>query len=185
MAPESQGGRAAWVRVWDRPVRILHWTLAASIALAWITSDSYAAWHERTGYVALAAVVLRLLWGFTGSAHARFKDFVRGPRATLTYARRVLNGTEERHLGHNPLGGWMALLLWLLAAATGVTGWLYTTDRFFGEAWLDRLHEALAWAIVAAVAAHLAGVAFTSWRQRENLALAMLTGNKPDKDAAR
>jgi cytochrome b len=173
------------VRVWDRPVRLLHWTLAAAITLAWFTAEGNVSWHERFGYAALAAVALRIVWGFAGSVHARFSDFVRSPRETLAYARRVLNGTEERHLGHNPLGGWMALLLWLLAAATGVTGWLYTTDSFFGEAWLDQLHEALAWAIVAAVALHLAGVAFTSWRQRENLVQAMLSGHKRDGDAAR
>ena len=171
------------VRVWDRPVRLLHWTLAAAIALAWLTAEGNVSWHERLGYVALAAVALRIVWGFAGSGHARFSDFVRSPRETLAYARSVLNGTEERHLGHNPLGGWMALLLWLLAAATGVTGWLYTTDSFFGEAWLDQLHEALAWAILAAVALHLAGVAFTSWRQRENLVRAMLGGHKRDEDA--
>ncbi|CAN5750406.1 cytochrome b/b6 domain-containing protein [soil metagenome] len=166
------------VRVWDRPVRLLHWTLAAAITLAWFTSESNASWHERIGYVALAAVAARVVWGFAGSVHARFSDFVRGPRATLAYARRVSSGTEERHLGHNPLGGWMALALWLLAALTCVTGWLYTTDMFFGEAWLDALHEALAWAIVAAVLLHLVGVCFTSWRHRENLVLAMFTGRK-------
>ena len=173
------------VRVWDRSVRLLHWTLAAAITLAWFTADGTASWHERFGYVALAAVALRIVWGFAGSVHARFSDFVRSPRETLAYARRVLSGSEERHLGHNPLGGWMALLLWLLSAATGVTGWLYTTDSFFGEAWLDQLHESLAWAVVVAVALHLGGVAFTSWRHRENLVRAMLTGRKPDKEAAR
>jgi len=40
------------------------------------------------------------------------------------------------------------------------------------------VHAWLAHALIAAVALHLAGVATMSWRWRENLVLAMLTGRK-------
>ena len=33
------------------------------------------------------------------------------PRATIAYARRLLHGDAPRHLGHNPLGAWMAIAL--------------------------------------------------------------------------
>ncbi len=170
--------REGRVRVWDKPVRLLHWSLAIGVAASWWTSARNTDWHQQVGYACCLAIALRFVWGFAGSPHARFSDFVRGPRATLAYVRHVVRGDEERHLGHNPLGGWMAVALWLCVALTCASGWLYTTDQFFGEPWLDLTHQALAWAVVVLVALHLAGVVFTSRRHRENLVGAMLTGRK-------
>nr|WP_233168483.1 cytochrome b/b6 domain-containing protein [Xylophilus sp. ASV27] len=169
----------AGVRVWDRPVRLLHWCLAASVAVAWLSTEGFFGWHEPAGYLALAVVAARILWGVLGGrGAARFGSFVRAPAATWRYALQVWRGTEPRYLGHNPLGGWMVLALLGCVAATSVTGWLYTTDMFWGMAWLDRLHRALAWTVLVLVALHLAGVLFTSLRHRENLVAAMFSGRK-------
>ena len=97
----------------------------------------------------------------------------------LAYARKVAIGREPRYIGHNPLGGWMVLLLLFVVGALGVTGWLYTTDFFWGMAWLDTLHASLAWLLLLLVTAHVSGVALTSFRHRENLILAMFSGHKP------
>lgn len=168
------------MRVWDRLVRLLHWTLVGSIALAWISTLGLGIvkWHEPAGYVALAVVALRVLWGFAGGPYARFVQFVRGPSATLRYTAQVAAAREPRYVGHNPLGGWMVLTLLLCVAAACVTGWLYTTDMFWGEEWVDRLHQALAWAILVLAALHVGGVVFTSIRHHENLVAAMFSGNK-------
>ena len=72
----------------------------------------------------------------------------------------------------------MVLLLMLGVMAVGLTGWLYTLDMFWGMAWLELLHRALAWGLVGLIALHVAGVVFTSLRHRENLLTAMLTGRK-------
>jgi len=173
------------MKVWDPLVRVCHWGVAASVAASWWTSGTWGGqqrWHERVGYAVAALVAVRLLWGFVGSRHARFGDFVRSPRRTLAYARRVLAGTEERHLGHNPLGGWMALALWATVAGACATGWLYTTDAFFGIAWVETAHQVLAWTVVALVPLHLAGVVLASLRHRENLVAAMLGGSKRPPD---
>ena len=166
------------IQVWDPLVRVAHWGVAAGVAGAWWSLDRAGGWHEKIGYAVAALVGLRLVWGFIGSRHARFSDFVKGWRTTAAYARRLLAGAEERYIGHNPLGGWMALALWAAVAATCFTGWLYTTDEFFGLAWLEQTHQALAWTVVALVPLHVAGVVFTSLRHRENLLRAMLTGRK-------
>jgi cytochrome b len=128
--------------------------------------------------VAGAAVALRLIWGVAGSRYARLAQFVRGPRTVLAYARAMRNGSEPRYLGHNPLGGWMVLLLWGAAAALFLSGWLYTTDWLWGYEWLSDLHAWLAWGIATLVVGHLGGVAVTSWRHRENLVGAMFSGRK-------
>ena len=170
------------MRVWDGLVRTLHWTLAAAVAVCWISGHwpprDFDAVHHTAGYVAAAAVALRLAWGLAGSGHARLSQFVRGPRAGLAYARALRAGREPRYIGHNPLGGWMVLALWATAAALSLSGWLFTTDWLWGYQWLSDLHAQLAWFIAALVCCHLCGVALTSWRHRENLVAAMFSGRK-------
>ena len=158
-------------------MRVLHWTLAAAVATAWLAAD-YQSTHQAAGYVALAAVGSRLLWGVAGGRHARFGEFVRGPRHTLRYASAVLRRCEPRHLGHNPLGAWMVVALLACVVAVAASGWLYTTVRYWGDPGVEALHGALAWALLGLVVVHLAGVAYTSLRHGENLAAAMLSGNK-------
>jgi cytochrome b len=175
--------RAAEVAVWDPVVRILHWALAIGIATAWLTRHGGGKWHEWAGYVTLAILALRLAWGRVGPRYARFGQFVRVPSATLAYARRMLAGDEPRHVGHNPLGGWMIVALLLVASLAGLSGWLYVTDAFWGVEWVEDTHEALAILLLALVALHVAGVAFASWRHRENLVAAMIHGRKrPPED---
>ena len=170
------------VRVWDPVVRVAHWVLVASILAAWVTSelklDAAKQAHEWAGYVALAVIALRVAWGWIGPCYARFSQFVRAPAQTLAYARAVAAFAEPRYLGHNPLGGWMVVALLVAAAAAGLSGWLSVTDRFWGVAWVQDLHDALANALFALVGLHVAGVVYTSLRHRENLVRAMLTGRK-------
>ena len=169
------------VQVWDRAVRVLHWSLVVSVALAalsLIEALGLGALHRIAGYVALAIVLLRIVWGFTARGHARFTQFVRGPAVTLSYLRRVFARSEPRTLGHNPLGGWMIVALLLCVAALAFTGWLYTTDMFWGSEAVEDVHRTLAWTLLALVSLHVAGVIFTSVRHRENLVRAMFSGRK-------
>lgn len=165
-------------RVWDRPVRLFHWSLVIVTTAAWFTGDATSVPHEVLGYAALVLIAARLAWSRIGSPHARLSTFVRGPRETLQYARDVLADRAPRYLGHNPLGGWMVVALLACIAAVSITGALYTTDWLWGYGWLAKLHEGLSWLLVALVGMHLLGVVFTSWRHRENLVAAMLTGRK-------
>ena len=170
------------MRVWDGLVRSLHWLLAASVLTAWISGHVETRWfdviHHGAGYVAGGAVVVRVLWGFTGPRFARFAQFVRRPRMAWAYARQLHAGQEARYIGHNPLGGWMVLALLCTVGCVSLSGFLYTTEWLWGYEWLSTLHALLAWLIGGLVVLHLAGVLVTSLRHRENLVLAMLTGRK-------
>lgn len=170
----------ATVRVWDALQRTMHWCLLLAVAAAWLSTLILFDWHEAAGWVALAIVLLRVLWGFIGSRYARFGEFVRGPRATLRYLRELRRHAEPRYLGHNPLGGWMVLALLGCVAALGLTGWLYTTDALWGDAIVDYTHQTLAWLLLVLIALHVAGVVFTGRRHRENLVAAMFTGSKAE-----
>jgi cytochrome b len=165
--------------VWSRFVRVFHWALVATVVLAWITSEVGRGLHEPIGWAMAALLLLRTVWGLAGKDRAaRFGSFVRGPAAVLAYARAMLRRRAPRFLGHNPLGGWMVLTLMLTLAAVAVTGWLMTTDAFFGSERMEHLHEALAEGVLVLVAVHVAGVIYTGWHQHENLVRAMLSGRK-------
>lgn len=166
------------MKVWDLPVRALHLALIAGVAGAWLTSETWTQWHNAVGYAVLVVVLLRLLWAAVGNTYARFGQFVRGPRETFGYLASLLRGRASRHLGHNPLGGWMVLLLLGCVAATGATGWLCTTDRYWGDEAMFALHTTLAWTLLGLVALHVTGVLTMSFQHRENLVAAMLHGRK-------
>jgi cytochrome b len=172
------------VLVWDRAVRVLHWALVGAVALAALGTVVLVRAHQGAGYAALAIVALRLLWGGVGGRYARWRQFVRAPRVTLRYALAVANGHEPRYLGHNPLGGWMMVALMACIIGLALTGWLYTTDAFWGDEIVERVHRALAWTLLGLVVLHVGGVLFTSLRQRENLVRSMLDGRKraPSRD---
>jgi cytochrome b len=164
--------------VWDLAVRVLHWSLVLTVGAAWLTRHSPGRWHEWLGYATLAIVAARVAWGFLGRGHTRFSDFVRGPGDTIAYVRDLLARRETRYVGHNPLGGWMALALWTMVVLVGFTGWLFTTDRYWGVPWVEELHETLSDVLFAFVGLHILGVVFTSRRHGENLVASMLHGRK-------
>jgi cytochrome b len=166
------------IKVWDALVRAGHWLLVLAIAGAWWTRSGGGIWHEWFGYAALAVVAVRLVWGFIGGTHARFASFVRSPEVTLRYARTMLSGSEARYLGHNPLGAWMIVVLLIGVILAAGSGWLYTTDRFWGVAWVETLHATLANGLLCLAALHVAGVLYASFRHHENLIAAMLHGRK-------
>ena len=166
------------MRVWDLYVRAVHWLLAIAVLLAWATREGWGLWHDWLGYAALALTAARLPWGWLGPRHARFADFLHPLGHTLAYARSFLTGTAPRYLGHNPLGGWMVVALLAGVAATSVTGWLYTTETYWGIEWVQTLHKWCANALLALAALHVAGVAAASLRHRENLVAAMIHGRK-------
>ena len=163
------------VKVWDPLVRIGHWTIVAGVITTWFTRGK---WHEWIGYTVLAVITVRIIWGWVGSRYARFAQFVRSPADTLRYGKQILAHQEPRHLGHNPLGGWMIVALLITLFGICGTGWLYTTEKFWGVAWVEELHEKLTYTLFGLVALHVGGVIFSSWRHGENLVAAMIHGRK-------
>lgn len=170
---------SAKARVWDPFVRVFHWLLAAGFVVNYfeLVREGKSA-HQIVGYVMLGLVAARMVWGLIGPRHARFAEFVRAPRQVAAYLLRVARHRDERHVGHNPAGGIMVVALLATILLVGLTGWLGTTDWFFGSDFMEEAHEVAANALLALVILHVLGVAHASWRHRENLVLSMLTGRK-------
>ncbi|MBB5205058.1 cytochrome b [Inhella inkyongensis] len=162
------------VRIWDAPLRLMHWLSAICFFGAWLTaeSDALRPLHITLGLSLAGLMVMRVLWGLVGSPTARFAQFVKGPQAVLEHLQALVRGPIEPHAGHNPAGGWATLALIGLALAVSLSGW-FTWQA--GEFYED-LHEGLATALLALVGLHVAAVLFTSLRSRRNLVAAMVTG---------
>lgn len=164
--------------VWDLFVRVFHWTLVGTVLLNQFVLEEGEALHEWAGYLAAALVVARIVWGFIGSRHARFSDFFPTPSRLLRHVRAMRAGHPEHHWGHNPLGALMMFLLMGFVLALGVTGWMQGLDAFWGEEWLQELHEVLANALLLSAGLHAASAIVMGRIERTRLVKAMVTGVK-------
>lgn len=166
------------VLVWDAPVRVFHWLLAASFIGAFVTAESerWRLVHVTLGYTVGGLVLFRLLWGLVGTRHARFAAFVRGPRAVAGYLRSLLSGTPQHTVGHNPAGA--LAIVGLLGGALLLVGSGWATYNDLGPGFLEDLHEGLGNGLLALVLVHVLGVIVSSRLHGENLVRAMVTGHK-------
>ena len=166
------------ITVWDPLVRIFHWTVVGGCAVDLFVLEDGKAGHRLFGYVVVAALVVRVVWGFLGSKHARFADFVPTPTRLVQYLKALLRREEPRFIGHNPAGAVLMLTLMGLLATVSITGWMLTLDAFFGDKALEELHERIANLILALAGLHAAAAIYEGRRHNENLVLAMVTGRK-------
>lgn len=165
-------------KVWDPVVRISHWTLVACVIGNYALNEAGESLHQWMGYAAVVAVMLRIVWGFVGTQHARFSDFFPTPARLSPYMRALLRGNEPRSVGHNPAGALMMLVLMALIVALGCTGYLMETDAFWGNEGMQNLHSILANTLITLVCVHAAAAVVESMRHRENLIWSMVTGKK-------
>ncbi|HEX5634213.1 MAG TPA: cytochrome b/b6 domain-containing protein [Gemmatimonadales bacterium] len=181
------------VRVWDLPTRIFHWTLVALVAFSFTTGKvggGWMEWHVKSGYAILALLLFRVAWGLVGSDTSRFAHFLRGPRAAWRYGRETLAGRHPTLPGHNPLGGWMVLLMLAVLAVQATSG-LFVDDeiatqgplaaRASGEVVgrMSELHEDNQWVIVGVVSLHVLAILAYRFALRVSLVPAMWHGRAP------
>lgn len=111
------------IYVWDRFVRLFHWTLAVAFVVAYATGEEETWVHTYAGYLILGLLASRIIWGLVGSSHARFADFLYSPRVMFDYLRGLVTaGNVKRYLGHSPAGGWMVFALLISLSLTVFSG---------------------------------------------------------------
>lgn len=185
-APDATAPEA--VRLWDLPVRLVHWSFVALIpALWWTGEEGDLDTHKTIGLVMLALVLFRILWGFAGSSTARFANFVRGPAAILAYLR---GNDREPVVGHNPLGALSVVsLLGLLLAQVGLGLFAQDVDgmesgplsHFVSYDAADtarELHELGFNLLMALIVVHLLAIGWYALFRRDNLVAPMVSGRK-------
>jgi len=180
------------VKVWDVPVRVVHWSLVLLLVFqVWSGKEGglTITYHMWSGYAILTLVIFRVLWGFVGSTHARFADFLYAPKAMMQYTRTLTGRRAALYAGHNPIGGLSALamlLCMLLQAGTG----LFSNDDVLSEGplykyvtketsdWLTTIHNYNFYVLLALAGIHIAAILYYWIYKRENLVAAMFTGKK-------
>lgn len=168
----------ATIRVWDPLVRIFHWSLVGLFSFAFLTGDELKTPHEIAGYVIAGLIAFRVVWGLIGSRYARFSSFLYRPSTVAGFVGDTMRMKARRYLGHNPAGGLMVIALISVIAVISATGYMMTTDAWWGVGWVEELHEASAFAALGLVALHIGGVIVASFEHGENLVRAMFTGRK-------
>lgn len=176
------------IRVWDLPIRLFHWLLLIAVVLSFITvkiGGNAMELHGRIGYCVLALIIFRVCWGFIGSYHARFTNFIPSPTELFGY----LSGKTKAGLGHNPLGALSVLALLLSVGVQAVTGLFANDDIAFEGPFakyvsnstvglLTSIHNANEWVLIALIALHLCAILYYQKFKSENLIKPMLLGDK-------
>ncbi len=177
-------------KLWDLPVRVIHWSFVALLPLLWWTAENGKMdLHMTLGQVMLGLVTFRVLWGVIGSSTARFASFVRGPLTVISYLRRLAKGDGETVAGHNPAGGWSVVLLLALLAldlglgliaqnVDGVTGPLNYLVSYDQAEQATEWHELVFNIILALVVLHIAAILFYTFIKKDRLVPPMITGSK-------
>jgi cytochrome b len=132
---EQPLGHPRGVYVWDLFVRSFHWVLVAAFFIAYLMAEEAFSIHLWAGYLIAGLIALRVIWGFVGPEHARFKDFIYRPKETLRYLRDLLllRPARHRYVGHSPAGGVMIFALLASLVITLATGLVsYGADRHAG-----------------------------------------------------
>jgi cytochrome b len=169
------------ILVWDIPARLFHWafaaSLTASIGIGFLVDEEQPLFqlHMIFGIIAMFLLVVRVVMGVVGSRHSRFSSYPVHPRELMGYLISAAVSKTKLYAGNNPGSAMAAVLMFLLVPA------LFLSGIGYGGESIEELHEALAWALVAVIAMHLAGLAWHTFRHRENISLAMITGNKTGK----
>ncbi len=180
------------LKIWDVFIRIFHWSLVFAFAVAYFTEDDYQQIHVYSGYTILGLLTFRILWGFIGSEHAKFRSFMVKPSVAIAYLKNLKNKDSKRYVGHNPAGAMMVMALMFSLTATVILGLLvYGAEEFSGPFafltanvsqsmahTLEELHEFFANFTLFLIFLHVLGVLFSSHHHKENLTASMVHGKK-------
>lgn len=181
------------IRIWDLPLRLFHWLLVVAVIGSFVSvklGGNAMIWHGRFGYIVLALIFFRLIWGFVGTHHARFVNFIRFPKAIFAYLK---NPTETP--GHSPLGAISVIVLLGLFLSQALAGLFASDDiafdgplvKYVASAWVELLtsfHRLNEWVLMALVGVHVGAILYYKYAKKINLISAMITGDKESADTA-
>lgn len=178
------------IALWDIPTRLFHWAIVVCLLLSWWSAEeqSYKV-HQYTGYAVIVLVVFRIIWGFIGSIHSRFTDFVVGPKRLDHY----LKTGEYRSAGHNPLGALSMIAFLLLLLLQGISGLFNTDDIIFSgplhymastelRDTMGQLHDIVFTILLGFIGVHIAAVAYHQFKLKEPLVQAMIRGSAAGRE---
>lgn len=180
--------------IWDIPTRLFHWAIVIALCYSWYSMEieEDLDHHFLSGFIALGLIVFRLIWGLIGSRYSRFSSIVYRPSEIVAYAKTFFSRDGGKYAGHNPMGGLSVLVLLLLILIQAGTG-MFADDEYYYFAPFNKFvsagtasvitqfHGTNAKFILGFALLHIVAIIFYRLYKREKLAMAIITGSKPDK----
>jgi len=207
------------VYVWEIPVRVTHWIIVLSIAVLSFTGfylydpflisrgqtlflmGTIRFIHEVTGFVFIAAVLLRFYWFFKGNRWAHWRSFLplqqwwrRGFRKQLKYYLFMARNPESE-VGHNPLAAATYVVVYalmiveiltglaLLDYVSGIGHGFLTTgfgwiSNWIGIGYVREIHFLIMFAFLAFVIHHVYSAVLIGIEERSGLMGGIFSGYK-------
>lgn len=167
------------IQVWDLFIRIYHWSLVTIVVSNLWLNEEGDPWHNWLGYTACALILLRFFWGFIGGPYVRWSAFFPTWTRLKEFIPLLIKRRDPRILTHNPLAAVAMISMLTLVIGLGISGYLLEeTDRFFGDEFMEEVHEVFANLLMVLMGIHVLGVLHGSFHHKENLIKAMFTGKK-------
>lgn len=166
------------ITVWDWFVRLFHWSVATIFLLDFWVLEEGDPPHEWAGYLLGVLLLMRIIWGFIGPHNARFASFFPTPHRVMHHLSEMKHRRFDRREGHNPLGGAMVIALMFMLAIVSLSGWMLNWDMFWGEDWVEEVHEVSAELTMILVVVHVSAVIIMGRFSGIPLIRTMLTGKR-------
>lgn len=175
------------IRIWDLPTRTFHWLLVVTILCSFIAvkiGGNAITWHARFGYLVIALMSFRLIWGFVGSYHSRFSSFIKHPRSIIEYIKN-----PQPTPGHSPLGAVAVMVLIGLFTIQALAG-LFASDeiafdgplaKHVSSYWVElmtSLHRLNEPVLLGLILIHMTAIFYYKIFKKQDLIKPMLTGDK-------
>ena len=177
--------------IWDLPLRVFHWSLAIAVFVAIGSAKNGVMYvHEKAGLTVLGLVIFRIIWGFVGSHHARFKNFMTMPKSVLDYIQTRRLGDRQHRPGHAPTGAYATLAILMVLLAMASFGTMANDDVLYEgplAAYVGdftnqarRIHHLIEKLVFLLIALHFLAIATYRFKLGIKLIPPMFTGGRDD-----
>lgn len=164
--------------IWSRPTRLIHWLVAGGIVLNLMVLEEGDPPHEWVGYTVAGLVICRLIIGFWGRGASRFSNWPLGWTQLKQFFQERRGGEARDYPGHNPPASYTYFGIWSLIFCLAISGWMMELDAFWGDEWLEEVHEIFARVLQVFILMHFAGFILDSFKFRRKTWLGMITGRR-------
>ncbi len=165
------------VILWSPLTRIIHWAIALPVLLNFFLEGGDSI-HKVLGYIALAGLVVRIIWGLVSQDKAHVKFFLIKTSDIKDHLLSMAQNKVKDYPGHNPLASVTYIIIWILVGLLGISGYMRGLDAFWGEEWLENLHESFSNILVVLVFCHLAGIIWDGIKYKRKTWKGMITGKR-------
>ncbi len=177
--------------IWPLFNRVSHILMILFFAACYLLADDdYISYHVAFGLSFGVVILFRVIWGYLGPKHSKFKDFNFRVADLKEYLLSPFSKTKE-YLGHNPASSYAIVAMIILAFLSILSGLLYygieenhgifsfLNSQFFKKMELfEELHELFANLLLGVIGIHIAGTLIDKFIKKGDAIDSMVDGYK-------